>query len=220
MKMNTFFFSCIFLILLQFTLSGVLNAQIVDAYGISGGITLSKQKWNYTDVPAVVKKKFLLGYNGSAFIEFFHHDYIRWVSELQFNQKGTVEKPTDVERYKNRLNYLSFNNFIKLRYEMYSIIPYLLAGPRVEYLLFRSPQIHPEIINSFNKLHLSVSGGAGVEFVSYYNIKFFTEIHYNPDITNAYKKENLFIKHTAFEARIGLKYVIDRSGGKCPPVRT
>ena len=189
------------------------NAQFVSGIGATGGITYAREKWSYTNPLRIEKKNFLLGFNGSLFVEFFQHDYLRWVSELQYNQKGTIEQLNSGD-VKDRLQYLSFNNFLKARYELLDVIPYVLIGPRVEYLLSASPQ------TDFNKIHVGVSVGAGAELVAYSNFKFFAEMHYNSDILNAYNKNSLSIKNTAFELRIGLKYAIKKRRESCPPVYT
>lgn len=196
------------------------KAQFINGFGLTAGGTYARQIWEYTDTDMKLKKKYLFGLNGSAFLEFFQHDYIRWVSEIQFNQKGTTERistPEGDKKYKNRTNYLCWNNFLKIRYEMYRIIPYILAGPRVEYLISKKPQVYHPIINDFKKLHFSWSVGAGVEFVSFGPVKFFTEAHYNPDFTDAYKLDPLKIRNQAWELRIGLKYV-RKTREDCPPV--
>ena len=57
-----------------------------------------------------------------------------------------------------------------------------------------------------------------MEFISYSDLKFFTEAYYNLDITNAYRKGDLSIKHTAFELRVGLKYARKNQREACPRV--
>lgn len=187
------------------------KAQIISGFGASGGISYAREKWSFTNPTSNEKKNFLLGFNGNVFLEFFQHDYIRYVTELQFNQKGTIEKIPSGD-VKDRLNYLSFNNYLKIRHELFSFIPYLLIGPRIEYLVSSNPQV------DFNKLHVSLAAGAGMEFISFSNLKFFIEAFYNPDVSKAYKKDNLAINNTSLELRIGLKYAFKKGRVTCPPV--
>lgn len=90
---------------------------------------------------------------------------------------------------------------------MFAIIPYVLIGPRLEYNLKQRMQT-PEATASFLKLHVSPAVGAGVEFVSYSQIKFFVEAFYNPDfpIQDAYIQPELHIRNINWELRVGLKY--------------
>lgn len=128
------------------------NAQFVQGYGFTIGLTRATQKWNYPD--ASEKMKFRNGFNTSIFGEFLSHDIYSWISELQYNQKGA--KITDTG-FKSRTNYISWNNFLKMRSEGYDMNLYFLLGPRVEYLFSgNSP--------GFNMLHFSASAGIGAEF--------------------------------------------------------
>lgn len=181
------------------------KAQFVNSIAITAGGSLSNQKFLLSDPLAISRKRYLPGFNGSFFAEFFSGNYVRWVSELQFNEKGSRDKQPE-QTYVNKLQYISWNNYLKLRYEMYSIIPYILLGPRLEYD-FTQATSSPPITGKFIPLHVSPAAGGGVEFVSYSNFKFFVEAFYNPDlIMPAYKKTDLEVRNNNIELRVGLKY--------------
>jgi len=222
MKSNKNFFQPIFFISLLGTFFSIpTSAQIVNSVGITAGITYSTQNWSQEE-PATTEK-YRLRYNGSVFVEFFNNDYFRWESELEYNQKGVKENVTDslqqVHTFQNGINYLSFNNYLKIRFEMFRIIPYILIGPRLEYALSKQAQVFPNVIGGFNAIHVSYAIGAGIEFVSYGQLKFFTEAFYNPDFTRAYNS-NFFIKNNAFELKIGLKFQILNKKNSCPAVHS
>jgi hypothetical protein len=180
------------------------NAQLVNSIGITAGVSAGNQRFHFYDPTLLSRKKYIIGFNASVFVEFFNHDYARWVTELQFNQKGSIDKQPNIN-YANKLQYISWNNYLKLRYEMYRIIPYILIGPRLEYKLTQATS-SPTITNSFLPLHVSGVVGAGIEFVSYTNFKFLVEGFYNPDLMKAYVNPDLSVKNKNFELRIGLKY--------------
>ncbi len=180
------------------------EAQFLNSIGITAGVSAGNQKFYFIDPLSISKKKYVFGYNGGVFAEFFSDDYARWISEIQYNQKGSVDKQPG-GNYPNKLQYICWNNYLKLRYEMYRIIPYLLVGPRLEYKLAQGTT-SPEITGKFLPLHISAAGGAGVEFISYSNFKFFIEGFYNPDVMFAYKRSALGVKNKNIELRIGLKY--------------
>jgi hypothetical protein len=192
---------------------------ILMGWGITGGGTLCTQLWNYAATNENETKKYRLGFNGSVFIEMINHPYLRWVSELQYNQKGAIDVVPSGDKFNNRIDYISFNNFIKIREQEMSVTPYLIAGPRLEYRMATYPQNNPEIISNFQKLHVSISAGAGIEFLRFNPWLWFIEFQYNPDLMNAFRNKDLNdlnIKHRAFELRLGLKYALQR-GEKCPP---
>lgn len=188
------------------------NAQILSAWGITGGISYCNQKYRYKQPDALEKKKYLLGYNGSLFLEISSKDHVRWVMEGQYNQKGAIDKKGG--DYKNRLQYVSFNNYIKIRKEFISVIPYILIGPRIDFLVGQNTMA-PPITDLFSPLHISLAFGVGNEIVSYGNVSFISEFFYNPDILDAYETFPLYIKHTNFELRVGLRFFLGGKGAVC-----
>ena len=89
---------------------------------------------------------------------------------------------------------------------MLTIIPYVLIGPRLEFVVGDNTS-SPPIVENFSAIHVSPAVGAGVEFVSYGNIAFITDIIYNPDIgLPAYNNNPLDIYNKVLELRVGLKY--------------
>jgi len=192
----------LFLILICF-ISLQSQAQFLNSIGITAGVSAGNQKFHFKEPLSIDRKKYIVGGNASIFAEFFSHDHARWVTEFQFNQKGSIDKRGDI-KYRNQLNYISWNNYLKLRYEMYSIIPYIMVGPRLDYNFSQKTQ-SPEITGKFLPLHLSIAVGGGVELVTYGNFKPFIEAFYNPDVMPAYINPVLHIPNKNFELRVGLK---------------
>lgn len=196
------------------------SAQFFQGIGITAGVTKAKQKWflETLDIPTtkIVKKKNIIGFNGSIRAEFINSDYVRWVTEIQFNQKGCKDKG-DSATYRNRLNYIGWNNFLKFQMETYPGFFYLMLGPRVEYNLTQATN-SPDITGSFGKLNFSWGPAIGFEKIVFSNFKPFIELHYNPDTPfyYAYESTPLDIRNRAWELRIGIIY---RPGdASCPTV--
>jgi len=180
------------------------SAQFVNGFGLMGGVSYGNEKFAFSKPSAIEHKKYLFGFNGNAFVEFLNTDYVRWITEFQYNEKGSVDKqPTG--NYTNKLQYGCFNNYLKIRKELYSIIPYILLGLRAEYVI-NQHTTSPAITDKFTSVHASPAVAAGIEFVSYSNITFLMEAFYNPDIAYAYQTEPLNIYNKNFEFRVGLKY--------------
>ena len=193
---------CLFLVILFAALES--NAQFCNSIGVTIGGTAANEKFKYSEPPSIVRKNYIFGFNASVFLECLNYDNARWVTEIQFNQKGAIDKRSS-DTYANKLQYLSWNNYLKLRYEMYKIIPYFMVGPRLEYNLSQGTS-SPDITGKFLPLHVSAAVGGGVEFVSYTNFKFFVEGFYNPDVMPAYINPLLHVNNKAIELRVGLKY--------------
>jgi hypothetical protein len=177
-----------------------LHAQFLSAYGLTLGGTRSTQIWNDKIIDHTDKMKFRSGINGSLFLEFFRNSSIRWISEIQYNQKGAKLPNEDGSIDKSRTSYLCFNNFLKYLMEGYAYSPYILIGPRLEYLVADNGPV------PFGLLHVTGSMGLGTEF----NFKdpwiWFSEFHFNPGISKSYKSDPLEIKNRAYELRVGFKY--------------
>jgi len=89
-----------------------------------------------------------------------------------------------------------------------------LFGPRLEYNITQKTS-SPAITGKFNPFQLSFAVGSGIEFISYGNVKFFTEAFYNPDLLMAYNSSQLKIKNKNIEIRIGLKYQFGNKKETC-----
>jgi hypothetical protein len=190
-----------------FFLLATANAQFFQGWGIMAGGTLGRQHW-YTQTNATPKHKYLLRYNAEVFGEFGSSPTFRWVTELQYNVKGSKQEIND-QKIKYINQYAAWNNYLMIRKELYAIIPYMKVGPRAEYV-FKSDQ-------DFNKFHITGALGAGIEFVAYGPVKFITEAWWVPDLTRSYNVADFGIKQHAWELRIGLKFS-GRTGEACPKV--
>lgn len=186
------------------------SAQFFQGWGIMAGGTLGRQYWFYDEPIGKEKQKYLLRYNGEVFAEFFSHPTFRWVTELQYNVKGTKQPLPDGSTVKFVNQYAAWNNYLMVRKEMYSVIPYVKIGPRVEYVAATD--------QAFQQWHFTGSVGAGVEFVAYGPVKFITEAHWVPDATRSYTATSPEIAQHAWELRVGLKFAYGGGGEACPPV--
>ena len=193
--------------------------QFFQGIGITAGVTKAKQKWFLTMPDAstqTIKKKNIIGFNGSLRAEFIDNEYIRWVTEFQFNQKGCKDKG-DSATYRNRLNYICWNNFLKLQAETYPGFIYLLLGPRVEYTMTQATK-SPAITGAFQKFNFSWGAAIGFEKIVFGQVKPFVELHYNPDTPfyYAYNTDPLDVRNRAWELRIGI--ILRTANASCPGV--
>ena len=194
-----------------------LSAQFFQGWGLMGGITYYREKWwihNVDGSTDKLKMKPILRFDGLVFAEFVNHSYFHWRTEFEYNQKGCIEK-TPSGKLKNKVDYISWNNFLKIYEEEFEGTPYLLVGPRVEYLFRQNTQSNL-IVSDFRKIHFSWSVGLGWEFTTFGRFKPTVEIHYNPDINRAYKTADMEIINKPWELRIGFR--IGKAAGNCPAV--
>jgi hypothetical protein len=220
--------SKLFFVVLLFS-SFSAGAQFLYALGVAAGISYGKEGWK--EEQWSTGEKYLLGFNGAVLAEFFRSDNFQWRSEIMYNQLGTGEAVAS-NNFVNRTNYISFNNYLKIKYPLFSITPYILIGPRVAYLLSRSASVFPDAIGGMDLFHVTGAVGIGVSKITYGHWTPFIELFYNRDIMPSFigsvasndPSPSLFktsisevINNHDFELRIGVKYVFDEKS-ECPPV--
>ncbi|HSY76847.1 MAG TPA: hypothetical protein VK890_08325 [Bacteroidia bacterium] len=199
--------------------------NILSGIGIAGGLTYGTQLWD-PEGP-LGQERYILRTNIAAIAEFFHHPIYRWRAELGYNLMGTTELlyiPAG-QKVKNKTNYISFNNYLKINFRQTGFVPYFLIGPRIEYLLIRRAAIYQDVIHNFYPFHVTGAIGIGAELMWKSSFRPFAELLYNHDIMASYYSyyadglTPTTIDYNAFELRIGLKYFFD--GNKkdaCPKV--
>lgn len=204
------------------------QAQFFNAIGIAAGQSFSEEQWSAEQWQT--QEKYLEGLNIAVFADFLDNPNFQWRTELMYNRLGTKEYVQTVQ-FVNNTNYISFNNYFKCSLPSYSWIPYLLIGPRLEYLNDRSAGIFPDAIAGMKSLHLSAAMGIGIEKISFSRVKPFLEVFYNRDITRSFSGQVFSnspnepagttipekIITQDFEWRIGLKFSLEKKT-KCPHV--
>jgi hypothetical protein len=175
------------------------KAQFIKGFGIVGGLTYANQKWFFDSADGTkINQKYKLGWNGAIFMEYLDRDYVRIVTEIEYNRKGAIEK-YPIPDQRDRANYVSLNNFLKFRQELYDVTPYFYVGPKVEYFLNSQPLM--------KQLHASAAAGVGIEFLYKDPWIPFVEFQWNPDVMKAADIPEWYrIKNNAFLLRVGLKY--------------
>lgn len=188
--------------------------NILSGLGIAGGITYGKQVWN-PEGP-LAQERYILRGNFAVLAEFFHHPVYRWRTELEYNLMGTGELlyySNPAVTYRNKTNYISFNNYLKINFRNTGFIPYFLIGPRVEYLLIRKAQIYPDVISQLHTIQITGAIGVGAEINWNSPLRPFIEAFYNHDLLYSYDNyyNGLYtsIGYRAYELRVGLKYFFE-----------
>ncbi len=208
---------------------GFTNAQLLNSFGFNAGVTMADHIWRVATpsnqlVPYYYDdaQKWVYNYNLAVFAEFFQNDHFRWDSEIQYNHKGSidVDKTHKNANLKTTTTQLCWNNYLKIRYELYQGVPYLLLGIRLEDVLSTASASPPVERGAFYKLQVTPAAGAGWEFITYGSIKPFVELIYNPSPLigpPSYHVDNLTLYNRALELRVGIR--IELQGKEtCPKV--
>jgi hypothetical protein len=200
---------CIILVLFSF--SGAY-AQLVKGYGLKAGMVAANQDFDYSQgLEADTENR--IGLDVGVFAEWLNHSYFSILTEIHYIQKGhTVEStrtdefgnPLSTVKHNNRLDYLSIPLLAKITLRTQYALPYLVIGPRFDYLLGYQSEISKELFDEFKNTGVGGTVGLGLESKSK-PVKFLLEFRYSPDFTNAYKSDMLKVKNSSFEILFGLR---------------
>ena len=148
------------------------------------------------------------------FAEFLRYDHIRWQTELEYTNKGAIEKEVDwytgqrtgqvganVYQYIQWNNYLKYMGTVSNRGQWYTML-----GIKIEYKLAAATPIFTPISGTFPKIWWSGDAGIGYEFFTWKRLHPFVEFHYNPDLMYQPPRAGSTVRSRTFELRIGLIY--------------
>jgi hypothetical protein len=156
---------------------------------------------------------------GGGIVADFFQSSSKWRTEFEYSMLGSKESvitpEASVQKLKNKLDYICWNNFLKVHYELYSGFPYLMAGARVQYLFRNSPQAYVPVMSSLSKFHFSWDVGAGFEFMAYGPARLFAEYHLFSDILAMYNKDNVKVRNLTHELRVGVMFRFQNRGESC-----
>jgi hypothetical protein len=198
----------VFLVLFSFSSA---YAQLLKGYGLKGGIVAANQDFEYTqDFQADTKSR--TGLDVGIFAEWFDLRIFSVLTEVHYIQKGHVDEYTRTDEFGNpagtikhnsRLDYLSVPLLVKITLNTQYALPYLVIGPRFDYLMGYESETSKELFENFKNTGVGGTVGLGMQSRSE-PVKFLLELRYSPDFTNAYKSDLLKVKNNSFEVLLGL----------------
>ena len=203
-----FIFICIFLITL---FSQSSESQTIKAYGLKIGAVSATQSFNYTtNFSLSTANRWGIDVGGS--VELLPTRYFSLLTEIHFIQKGfsfssELSTPTHPEGtgifviIKPRLDYLSIPILAKIRFENDGITPYLIAGPRFDFLLgeYDTPV-------KYTSSDFGATFGGGFEWSAISVPIIIVEGRFSPSFTYVFQNQNVAVKNNSFEILIGAMF--------------
>jgi hypothetical protein len=196
------------------------KAQFIQGIGLFGAGTSSRHEYINNNTPAPVypylypekhRSRERLSWGAGVVFEMLPFRVFRWQSEIEYINKGADEvsymkDPVTGERERqvNKYKYIAWNNFAKFRFETFNFTSALLIGARLEYNLGKSTPAYDFVAGNFKKLWISPDIGVAFEPYSFGKFKFFTELHYNPDVRRQYNQDNILASNRTWELRVGI----------------
>jgi hypothetical protein len=201
---------------LTFTLT--VNAQIINSWGIKGGINSTRYSEWYTSDSTLQRlytkapvSRILV--NIAFFAEGLRIKYLSTVFEAAYNPKGVSfsypardgngnvmwEQETD-----NRTGYLTLALNEKARINFKKLIFYVYGGPRADLQINSNSDINFEpTYRKFNTTIFGLSCGAGIEFTGK-TFKVITEFQYEPDLSYTLNDAYGKVKKNTWMFRLGV----------------
>lgn len=204
-------------VVIVFTLSGIAQSQFLRSYGVKVAYTSASQGLSYPfDVPGwwvSSQTSAISGLNIAAFAEWLDLHHLSFISQIEYDQHGANLQYTingEPASTRGSLSYLSVPILAKIKIPTGSVSPYVIAGPRADFLLsYTDFQIQPRtypVYSKFKKWMLGGSMGVGLETGALLPANLLVELRYNWDFSDSYSdgfvKIGTLDRCTAFVFRV------------------
>lgn len=203
-----------------------LQAQLLKGYGAKTGVNSSSTTVSPAKTAFDITER-RVGVNAAFFLEWGRASVISLVTQMEYAQRGFGVKqevtgeygpePIDFVRANTRLDYISLPILLKLQYPSLAAGPYLLLGPRVDFLVHREPgkfkisgdgfQIiwESDLHKAFADQALGGTAGLGLAADKLLRLPLLVEARYNFDFTDSNKLPVSQGKNNSFDVWLGIK---------------
>jgi len=160
------------LIIAIMLISTISRGQFIDRITFNFGVTNTDLEWKFEEdalfpIPIFsdLDNREAKGFYSGIDIEYFSSKYFSLSTGIGFFQKGG-KFDWGNRAIKSNLDYLTFDTKIKVKYELNSFTPYIIIGPRIDYLLkFNGPEFEEFFrYNILNKYNYGLVYGLGVQY--------------------------------------------------------
>lgn len=191
------------------------QGQLIRGCGIKLGPVIATQSWDYK-LPIDLPIEARWGLDAGVFIEAPDIPIVSVLGELHYTQKGfkitatvtTEQSPEGAGEMTStpRVDYLSLPILLKLRLDLGVIAPYVVAGPRFDFLIGKSSEGYDLVYDHLKKNDMGASFGLGVELPTEIVAAFLAEIRYSPSFSKAYYNGMLTVKNQSIELLVGARF--------------
>jgi opacity protein-like surface antigen len=187
------------------------QAQLARSYGIKLGVVGANEAWS--TIPATDIR---WGFTADVYAELPYSKYLSADAEIQYTQKGmkyslpvtTASGPDGSGQYYTfspRIDYISIPILAKLRLPLPMVTPYLVIGPRFDFLISKKADGFDATINNFDKMDYGLTVGAGVELNSLFPFGLLAEFRYNPNSYDSYNSQYLSVRNRSMDFFVGVR---------------
>lgn len=198
----------------------VLCGQVPASFGLKGGIGLANQSYRITPIDYTLETEALIGPVVTLFVETFKGSHFSFQVDVGYVVKGssTTTQSVTVNHLDNdrimlnegepaasKFAYLSVVPMARYRWDLEKLTPYLLLGPRVDFLINYKTESEYDLPNQ-NLTLFGLSCGVGLEF-QLQNLGLFAELQYLPDLSPVSNQEPLLINNNMLSLTLGVRWI-------------
>jgi hypothetical protein len=202
----------VFTIIVAFFSLTVSHAQLLRGYGFKVGAVASSQNWDTQDY--TMTNDYRWDVDVSAYLELIDVPVFSLVTELQYSRRGSILNVILTEEanrpyysfFVDRYDYLCIPILAKIRFSTSFIDPYLIVGPRFDFLLSThqdkfADNRHMTMASSEHGLTV----GIGAELKPLYIPVLLLEIRYNSAFTDSFADRYFRIRSHSFDCLLGVR---------------
>lgn len=147
----------------------ISNSQIVDRISFNYGITSSDLQWKFEQDPSLptfnnLENRNIIGFYSGIDIDYLKSKFFALSTGIGFYQKGAKYDRGNIAD-KLDLSYLTFDTKVKVKYDFNNFTPYLIIGPRIDYLLkFSSAFDEFDRLGMMNRINYGLVYGLGIQY--------------------------------------------------------
>lgn len=203
------------LVVLLLICSSVVQGEMLKGFGFKTGLAIANQSFDYTVPVFGLDMKNRIGFDFGGIVEWFNLPYLSVLTEAHYIQKGMKSEVEKVSyshggeigtiTYDYRVDYLSVSALVKFTLEGKLISPYLITGPRFDFLLGNNTDGNDELYDNFKSTVLGGDVGIGAEFDVVDLGTILSEFRYSYDFSKAYKNDFLQVKNRSFQILLGFR---------------
>lgn len=198
-----------YIALLVFIIQVTSFSQPIRTIGMKVGAVFASQTWNYATIPDLDTQR-RWGIDLGFYLEWLNMPVFSFSTEIHYVQKGmkeslpitTEQNPDGTGEYLTRsprVDYFSIPILAKARLNDGQFTPYVIVGPRVDFLLQTKGEGFQAVLEKFDKVDFGGTIGIGAEIRSFESIQLGIEFRFNPSLKDGYSSQFLQVRNSSLE---------------------